>query len=68
MYVTVSKNISSIIAERGLRKSFVAQRSGFTAQQFSDMLQGRKLIRIEYLPRIADALGVSIPELYNHSA
>lgn len=42
----------------------VASRSGFTEQQLSDMLNGRKVIRADYLVRIADAIGVSIEDLY----
>lgn len=60
----VATSIRAKIREKGLYQKYVAERSGFTEQQFSDMLNGRKLIRVEYLPNIAAALGVSITELY----
>lgn len=56
--LNVTARIREMIAERGLKQSAVAKRAGFTEQQFSDMLNGRKVIRAEYLPRIADALGI----------
>ncbi len=61
----VSTGIRLIISEKGLVQKTVANRAGFTEQQFSDMLNGRKLIRAEYLPLIATALGVSLNEIYD---
>lgn len=56
--------IKQSMAAKGLYQKFVAEKSGFTEQQFSDMLNGRKVIRAEYLPRIAGALGVSVGDLF----
>lgn len=42
----------------------VAAGAGFTEQQLSDMLNGRKIIRAEYLPRLAKAIGVDITTLF----
>lgn len=42
----------------------VAKRSGFTERQFSDMMNGRKLILAEHIPKIAKALGVSVNSIY----
>lgn len=48
-----------------MKQCIVAERAGFTAQDFSNMLnERRKLLRVEHLPRIADALGVEIRELF----
>jgi len=60
----VSIGIKQNIASKGLYQKAVAERAGFTEQQFSDMLNGRKIIRAEYLPAIAKAIGVSMDELF----
>ncbi len=57
-------NINRIIWHKGLKKGAVAKDSGFSPQQFSDMLNGRKVIRAEYIPAIAHALSASIDDLY----
>lgn len=64
MNKTVVARIKSLIKEKGMIQRVVAERSGFTAQQFTDMLYGRKIIRAEYLPRIAAVLGVDVKELF----
>lgn len=64
MTESVATRIKAIIKEKGLVQRVVAERSGFTAQQFTDMLNGRKVIRADYLPRIAATLGVDIRELF----
>ena len=60
--------IKAIIDQKGLRQKNVAQKAHFTEQQFSDMLNGRKTIRADYLPDIASALGVSIGEIFDAGA
>lgn len=56
--------IKQNMAAKGLYQKFVAEKSGFTEQQFSDMLNGRKVIRAEYLPAIAKALKVDVGDLF----
>lgn len=56
--------IKKVMAEQGLFQKAVAERAGFTDQQFSDMLNGRKIIRADYLPQIARALKVDIGTLF----
>lgn len=60
----VAIGIKQRMASKGLYQKFVAEQSGFTEQQFSDMLNGRKIIRAEYLPSIANALGVRVGDLF----
>ena len=62
--INVVKNIKRIIDEKGFIQQRVAQRAGFTACEFSAMMNGRKLMRVEYVPRIADALGVTPSDLF----
>ena len=61
----VVNGIRVVMLHKGLLQKFVAERAGFTEQQFSDMLNGRKVIRAEYLPAIARALSVRITDLYD---
>lgn len=53
----------AIIAS-GMKKTVVAERSGFTVQMMSDMLHGRKTIKADFIPRICRALGITPNELY----
>ena len=58
-------NIKRIIGEKGMKQSAVAKRENLTNQQFSDMLNGRKIIKACDAMAISAALGVSIPALYD---
>lgn len=60
----VADGIRNSIESKGLYQKYVAERAGFTEQQFSDMLNGRKVIRAEYIPGIANAIGIDISALY----
>lgn len=72
---SITDAIEEIIKQKGLKKSAVAKKIGLTPQQFSDMLNGRRIIKAWEIPLLAKALGVqpndfftSIPELYGRSA
>lgn len=60
----VAVGIRQIMLSKGMYQKVVAERARFTEQQLSDMLNGRKIIRAEYLPRIAKALGVEVMDIY----
>ncbi|PWM44035.1 MAG: XRE family transcriptional regulator [Clostridia bacterium] len=51
--------IKSIIKSQGKLQGPIAIKAGFTPSQFSNLLNGRKLMLAEYIPRIAKALGVT---------
>ena len=59
-YSNIITNIKKLIKNKGLKQSFVAKQAGFNSQSFSDILNGRKLLRVEHLPELADALEVEI--------
>lgn len=59
----VAAGIRAKIAERGLLKKAVAERAGFTVNQFSDMLNGRRVIKACDLLPISDALGIELADL-----
>lgn len=64
-YDDVVRNIKTIISEKGIKQTVVAKRAGFSDSDFSNMLnERRKLIRIEHIPRIAKALGVTLNDLF----
>lgn len=61
---TMPENILRIIEEKGLKQCAIAKRAGFSNQQLNDMLNGRKIIKPCDAIAIADALGVTMNELY----
>lgn len=63
-YADVIQNIKRIIDEKGMKQVVVAERAGLSPQQLSEILNDRKLLRVEHVVPIARALGVTINELY----
>lgn len=64
--IPVTNTINKIIKERGFKKNIIAQKAGFTAQQFSDILNGRKILKASDVPSISIALGVDPNTLYQY--
>ena len=62
---SVANGIRTIIEEKAYIQNAIAKRSGFSTQQFNDMLHDRKVIRADYVPNIAKAWGVSGQEIYD---
>lgn len=62
--MNVANNIRKVVAQKGMVQKVVAERSGFTEQQFTDMLNGRKIIRADYVPKIAEALNCTLDDLF----
>lgn len=59
-----AENIARIIKEKGLKQSYVAEKAGFTAQELNDMLNGRRLIKMCDIPKIAEVLKVTSDDIY----
>lgn len=57
------ENISRIIEQKGLKQMFVARKAGLTSQQMTDMLNGRRLIKVSDLLKLSDVLGVGVDDL-----
>lgn len=57
-------NINRLIKEKGLKQYAVAQRAGYSKQQFNAMLNGRRVIKVCDAMVIADALDVDVSELF----
>lgn len=60
----VPKAINRIIEDRGLKRCAVAERAGMSAQAFSDIMNGRRLIKVCDLIAVASALGVTPNDLF----
>lgn len=60
----VPSNICRIIKERCFKQVSIAERAGYSKQQFSDMLNGRKIIKPCDVLAIADALGANVSDLF----
>lgn len=58
------KGLKLIIKEKGLKNVYVAEKSGFAAQELSDMLNGRRLIKACDIPKLAHALAVKESDIY----
>lgn len=63
-YQDIINNIKELVKRSEIKQGAIARKAEFTDQSFSDMMYGRKLLRPEYIPRIARALGVSVNEIY----
>lgn len=64
-YENIITNIKQIINDKGMKQGVVAERAGFTPQEFSNILnERRKLLRVEFILPIADALEVDANDLY----
>lgn len=59
-----AQNIKDIIREKGLKSSYVAEKAGYSQQQFSAMMNGRKIIKDTDILRITTALGVDANRLF----
>lgn len=57
-------NIKRIMSEKGLKQKYVAKKSGFTEQEFSNMMNFRKRIDTDYINGICFALGVQPNDLF----
>lgn len=64
----VAARIVALMKEKGLKQNAVARRAGFSKQQFNDMLNGRRLIKVSELPILAKALEVSPNALFSDNA
>jgi len=61
---TVPKNILEIIQKKGVKQCVIASRAGYSKQQFSDMVNGRRIIKVVDILAIAEVLGVTPNELF----
>lgn len=60
----VPENIERLIAEKGLKKRFVAERSNLSPNGLSDILNGRRSISPAEIVMISRAMDVDLGELF----
>lgn len=60
----IAENTKRIIEEQGVKQKSIAEKAGYTEQQFSRMMNDRNLISWHDVLRIAEALGVTPNDLY----
>lgn len=60
----VATNVNRIIEEKGYKKSAIARKANMKPQDISDILAGRKVIRAEHIPLLANALEVEPNDLF----
>ncbi len=60
----VVKNTRRIMAEKGLKQKFVAEKVGITSKQFSNLLNGRRVINANDVWKLSLALNVTPNELF----
>lgn len=57
-------NLRTIIENKCLKMNYVAQKAGFTPQEFSNLLCGRNTFKADYVEPICKALEVTPNDLY----
>ena len=60
----VSETVSELIGKKGLKQAAIAKKIGVTQQQFNDMLNGRRVIKVSDIPLLAQALEVTPNQLF----
>ena len=57
-------NIRDIIRDKGYKQCVIAEKAGFSPQDFSNILCGRKVFKVEYVKSICIALEVTPNDLF----
>lgn len=60
----VAKNAKTIIKNRGLKQTVIATKAGLSVQMLNDMLNGRRIMKAVDIQAIANALQISVNELF----
>lgn len=60
----VAENANYYIMKKGLKQCAVAEKAGYSKQAFSDMLNGRRLIKPHDISKLARALNVRPNDLF----
>ena len=67
-YKVFVQNIKRLIEVKGLKQCAVANKAGFSEQEFSNMLNGRKIIKAEDVAVIAGALDATPNDLFSDNS
>lgn len=63
----IADNTKRIISEKGMKHKAIAAKIGMSEKQFSNLLNGRKIIRDTDIEALSVALNVTPNELFNKS-
>ena len=61
----VARRISDLIREKGIKQGHIAAKAGYSENEFSAMLNGRKIIIASDIPKIAKALEIQPNDLFS---
>lgn len=64
MNFIVAPNVKRIIKQKCLKQVAIAEKAGYTPNQFSSMLNGRKVIKDTDVMKLARVLEVDVNELF----
>ena len=60
----VAENIEKICNEKGFRQGFIAEKAGIQPKRYSDMINGRCIIKPFQIWKIANALDVTVNDIF----
>ena len=58
-----ASGLKAIITDKGLKSVYVAHEAGLTAQELCDMMNGRRLIKVCDMVKLANVLGMMIDDI-----
>lgn len=58
-----ASGLKAVITDKGLKHVYVAHEAGMTAQELSDMINGRRLIKVCDMVKLADVLDMVIDDI-----
>lgn len=61
---TIVENIKNVMKENGYKSKNVSSQLGWTPMTYSNLLNGRRTLKSEYLPYIAKAIGCDVNRLF----
>lgn len=65
--IDIPIRIRKLISEKGLMQKYVAKKAGLTSDELSRILCGRKILKIEHIVPICNALDVTPDDLFGFS-
>lgn len=67
MKQSISYNLNNIVKKTGLKKYAVAEKCGYSAKRFSDILCGRKRITDADIIKLCEGLDISPNDLFGYN-
>lgn len=59
-----ASGFKAVIAKKGLKKMYIAEKAGYTKQELSDMLNGRRLIKACDIHKLTETINTDIGDIY----